>query len=82
MEHITLASPPPDLIERITEAVKWLSDIPPPADHVIGPLGGGRIRCNASMRAGPEILPSESRSASLPASLLDFPFLKLSLFLV
>jgi hypothetical protein len=45
MEHITLAPgpPPPDFIERIAAAVKWLSDVPPPVDHVIGPLGGGRI---------------------------------------
>ena len=45
MEHITLTPgpPPPDFIERIAAAVKWLSDVPPPVDHVIGPLGGGRI---------------------------------------
>jgi len=44
MEHITLTTPPPDFIERIAEAVKWLSGVPPPVDHLIGPLGGGRIR--------------------------------------
>ena len=43
MEHITLTHPPSDFIERIAVALKWLSEVPPPADHVIGPLGGGRI---------------------------------------
>lgn len=44
MEAITLMEPPPDLPERIAEAVRWLSGVPAPADHVLGPLGGGVIR--------------------------------------
>ncbi|KAF8329872.1 hypothetical protein F5887DRAFT_1003644 [Amanita rubescens] len=43
MEHITLMDPPSDLIKRVAEALKWLSEVKPPFDHVIGPLGG-RIR--------------------------------------
>ena len=43
IEHITLTPPPSDFIEKIAEALKWLSEVPPPVDHVIGPLGGGRI---------------------------------------
>ncbi|KDQ59787.1 hypothetical protein JAAARDRAFT_46414 [Jaapia argillacea MUCL 33604] len=44
MEAITLMEPPPDLPERTAEAVRWLSGVPAPADHVFGPLGGGIIR--------------------------------------
>jgi hypothetical protein len=45
MEHLKLrGSSPPDLPERIAEALKWLSGVPAPSNHVIGPLGGGRIR--------------------------------------
>jgi hypothetical protein len=45
MERITLTPPPPsDFITRVAEAVKWLSEVKPPPDHVIGPLGGGCIR--------------------------------------
>ncbi|KAF8657965.1 hypothetical protein AX16_002126, partial [Volvariella volvacea WC 439] len=44
MEYITLTAPSPDLTERTAEALKWLSGVPAPPDHVFGPLGGGRIR--------------------------------------
>jgi hypothetical protein len=44
MEFITLTATPLDLIDRTTQALVWLSRVPPPPDHVIGPLGGGRIR--------------------------------------
>jgi hypothetical protein len=45
MGRITLTVPPPsDLIKRVAEALKWLSEVKPPPGHVIGPLGGGRIR--------------------------------------
>ncbi|RDB18139.1 hypothetical protein Hypma_000611 [Hypsizygus marmoreus] len=41
MEFITLTAAP---IDRIVQALVWLSSVPPPPDHVIGPLGGGPIR--------------------------------------
>jgi len=44
MEFIALTAPPLDLIDRTTQALVWLSNVPPPPNHVIGPLGGGRIR--------------------------------------
>ena len=45
MEFITLtADAHPDLINRIKRALVWLSSVPPPPNHVIGPLGGGHIR--------------------------------------
>ncbi|KAG8740419.1 hypothetical protein FRC10_004342 [Ceratobasidium sp. 414] len=44
MEFITLTAAPPDLIDRTAQALVWLSNVPPPLNHVIGPLGGGRIR--------------------------------------
>ena len=44
MEYITLTDSPPDLYERAGEALKWLSSVPAPPNHVIGPLGGGCIR--------------------------------------
>ncbi|CAA7268184.1 unnamed protein product [Cyclocybe aegerita] len=44
MEYIKLADSPPDLHERTAEALKWLLGVPAPPNHVIGPLGGGRIR--------------------------------------
>lgn len=44
MEFITLAAHPPDLIDRAARALLYLSTVPPPAGHLIGPLGGGRIR--------------------------------------
>ena len=44
MEFITLTTDAhPDLIDRTKEALVWLSGVPPPPNHVIGPLGGGRI---------------------------------------
>lgn len=44
MEYIKLADDPPDISERTTEALRWLSEVPAPPDHVVGPLGGGIIR--------------------------------------
>ena len=44
MEHIKLQESPPDLAARIQKAVKWLSEVPLPSNHVLGPVGGGRIR--------------------------------------
>ena len=44
MEFIALTPPPLDLIDRTTQALVWLSNVPPPPNHVIGPLGGGPIR--------------------------------------
>ena len=44
MERITFKDPPPDLIKRMAEALKWLSEVEPPPNHVIGPLGSGFIR--------------------------------------
>jgi hypothetical protein len=44
MEFITLRAAPLDLIDRTAQALVWLSSVPPPPNHVIGPLGGGRIR--------------------------------------
>lgn len=41
MEFITLTAA---TIDRTTQALVWLSSVPPPPNHVIGPLGGGRIR--------------------------------------
>lgn len=41
MERISLkVLPPSDLITRLAEALKWLSEAKPPPGHVIGPLGG------------------------------------------
>jgi hypothetical protein len=45
MEYIKLSDPSPsDLPERTAEALKWLSGVPAPSGHVMGPLGPGRIR--------------------------------------
>ena len=44
MERITLTALPSDFIERVAGALKWLSEVKPPPDHAIGPLGGGPIR--------------------------------------
>ena len=44
MEFIPLEAHPPDLIDRAARALAWLSTIPPPTGHLIGPLEGGRIR--------------------------------------
>ena len=41
MEFITLTAAP---LDRTAQALVWLSSIPPPPNHVIGPLGGGYIR--------------------------------------
>jgi hypothetical protein len=41
MEFITRTAAP---IDRTAQALVWLSSIPPPPNHVIGPVGGGRIR--------------------------------------
>jgi hypothetical protein len=41
MEFITLTAAP---IDRTAQALVWFSSIPPPPNHMIGPLGGGRIR--------------------------------------
>jgi hypothetical protein len=35
---------PPDLDKRIVDAVTWLSGVPAPSNHKLGPLGGGCIR--------------------------------------
>ena len=43
MEYIHLAESPPDL-EKRADALIWLSKVPPPPNHLLGPLGGGRIR--------------------------------------
>src|SRR5258708_19614721 len=42
MEFITLTAGAP--IDRTTQALVWLSNVPPPPNHVIGPLGSDRIR--------------------------------------
>ncbi|KIM92108.1 hypothetical protein PILCRDRAFT_57571, partial [Piloderma croceum F 1598] len=45
MEYIKLSDPSPsDLPERTAEALKWLSGVPAPSEHVMGPLGPGHIR--------------------------------------
>jgi hypothetical protein len=45
MEYIKLSDPSPsDLPERTAEALKWLSGVSAPSEHVMGPLGPGRIR--------------------------------------
>jgi hypothetical protein len=41
MEFITFTASP---IDRTAQALVWLSSVPPPPNHVIAPLGGGRIR--------------------------------------
>jgi hypothetical protein len=43
MEYLQLAPSPPDL-NKIEAALGWLSGVPPPPNHEIGPLGGGLIR--------------------------------------
>lgn len=43
MERIKLSHSPPDLPQRMLEAITWLATVPAPYGHVIGPLGGGRI---------------------------------------
>jgi hypothetical protein len=39
MEFIMLTAAPLDLIDRTAQALVWLSNVPPPPNHVIGPLG-------------------------------------------
>ncbi|KAG7095108.1 hypothetical protein E1B28_005893 [Marasmius oreades] len=44
MEHIWLRDEsPPDLVEKTAEALNWLSEVPPPSEDLIGPIGGGLI---------------------------------------
>ncbi|KAH8829916.1 hypothetical protein DL96DRAFT_1590927 [Flagelloscypha sp. PMI_526] len=43
MEYIKLKNDPLDLAERIPQVVKWLSEVPPPPNSTLGPVGGGRI---------------------------------------
>jgi hypothetical protein len=43
MKRITLTVLPSDLIKKVAEALKWLSEVEPPSGHVMGPLGGGLI---------------------------------------
>ncbi|KAL1725619.1 hypothetical protein EV714DRAFT_287779 [Schizophyllum commune] len=44
MEFINLVPTPEDFIDKVTAALMWLASVPAPPDHVLGPLGGGRIR--------------------------------------
>lgn len=44
MEYITLTDSPAHLAERKAEVSRWLSNVPIPPGHVIGPLGNGLIR--------------------------------------
>lgn len=44
MEGIKLQESPPDLAARVQKAMKWLSEVPLPSNHALGPVGGGRIR--------------------------------------
>jgi len=41
MEFVTLTAAH---IDQTAQALVWLSSVPPPPNHDIGPLGGGRIR--------------------------------------
>ena len=44
MEFIQLRDEPTsDLAERTARALNWLSEVPPPSEDVMGPVGGGRI---------------------------------------
>ncbi|KAI0028702.1 hypothetical protein K488DRAFT_89467 [Vararia minispora EC-137] len=45
IDPIALIDPPPtDLYERICQALIWLTQVPAPPGHSLGPLGGGRLR--------------------------------------
>jgi hypothetical protein len=44
MEFITLSAAPLYHVDRTAQALVWLSNVPPPPNHVIDPLGGGPIR--------------------------------------
>ena len=43
VEFIKLVNSPPDINQRRAVALRWLSEVPLPPNHVIGPLAGGRI---------------------------------------
>ena len=43
VEFIKLVNSPPDINQRRAVALSWLSEVPLPPNHVIGPLAGGRI---------------------------------------
>ena len=43
MEFIELLPTPPDLT-KVAASLSWLAAVPAPPSHVLGPLGGGRIR--------------------------------------
>jgi len=43
MEFIKLLPTPPDIMAKVTPALKWLAAVPAPP-NVLGSLGGGRIR--------------------------------------
>jgi hypothetical protein len=45
MESIKLAQiPPSELVKRIEDALRWLSEVSAPSGHVLGPLGGECIQ--------------------------------------
>jgi hypothetical protein len=44
MELITLMHTPSDFVAQMAEAIVWLANVPCPPNHVLGPVGGGRIR--------------------------------------
>jgi hypothetical protein len=44
MEYVKFTASPSDFSKEIAEALRWLAGVPAPLGHVIGPLGGGRIR--------------------------------------
>src|SRR6266850_7286809 len=66
MEFITLTAAP---IDRTAQALVWLSSVPPPPNHVIGPLGGGCIRHKFRhlflKRRGPTTVHAEGASVLL-----------------
>ncbi|KAG9016049.1 hypothetical protein FRB90_003712 [Tulasnella sp. 427] len=43
MEFLQL-QPTSNITDEVTAALVWLAGVPPPSGHVLGPLGGGRIR--------------------------------------
>ena len=44
MEYIKLQVAPPDMDERVHDALLWLARAPLPPNQMLGPVGGGRIR--------------------------------------
>ncbi|KAI6163336.1 hypothetical protein EDD17DRAFT_490007 [Pisolithus thermaeus] len=50
MERIEPIHSPSDLPRRMLEAITWLATVPAPDGHVLGPLGGGRIRHSFSKK--------------------------------